>query len=548
VTADDRAQFHWATWCEALTDELGDADAVVQGSIRRSWRQLDERAARLASAFTAAGVEPGAKVAQYLYNSPEYIESWLGGLKVGGTAVNVNYRYLDEELLHVIADSDAEVLLFHSSLGERVERIRDRAPNLKVLLEVDDGGALGAVTGAVPYEDAIASHEPAPRTAHDERDITMLYTGGTTGMPKGVMGRIGPSITRLLPTVSRALRFPEVTDLAGTVALARQARDEHRHIVSLPACPLMHGTGFTIGLLTGFLFGGTVVLLEPGHFDADAMWDVVEAERVTLIAVVGDPFARPMLRALEADAAAGRHRDLASVNTISSSGAMFSEEIRRGLVEQLPQVVVLDYISSSEGLMGAAISTSRTVPPTGKFRPVPGVRVLNDDDVDVVPGSGEAGRIGLSQGVPLGYYKDEVKSAATFRDVDGVRYSFPGDWGTVEEDGSISLLGRGSQCINTGGEKVFPEEVEEEIKRQPCVDDCLVFGVADERFGQRVVAVASPAEWPPPEMEEVLAPIRSTLAGYKLPRQLVFVETVPRAPSGKADYPAARQLFDAALV
>jgi fatty-acyl-CoA synthase len=531
-----------------MADELGDADAVVQGPTRRSWAELDDRAGRVASALTAAGLEPGAKVAQYLYNSPEYIESWFGGLKVQGTAVNVNYRYLDEELLHVVADSDAEALFFHSSLGARVERIRERAGGLRLLVEVDDGGPTGSVTGAVPYEQLIAEHDPAARTTRSDRDITMLYTGGTTGMPKGVMGRIGPSITRLLPTVSRALRLPEVSDLAGAVAAARAARDADRHIVSLPACPLMHGTGFTIGLLTGFLFGGTVVLLEPGHFDADQMWDAVEAERVTLIAVVGDPFARPMLRALEADAAAGRTRDLASVNTISSSGAMFSEEIRHGLVDHLPGAVILDYISSSEGLMGVAISTARAVPPTGKFTPVPGVRVVNEADVDVVPGSGEAGRIGLSQGVPLGYYKDEVKSAATFRDLDGVRYSFPGDWGTIEADGSISLLGRGSQCINTGGEKVFPEEVEEEIKRQPCIDDCLVFGMPDERFGQRVVAVASPTAWPPPDLEDVLEPIRSTLAGYKLPRQMVFVEVVPRAPSGKADYPGARELFESAPV
>jgi acyl-CoA synthetase (AMP-forming)/AMP-acid ligase II len=450
--------------------------------------------------------------------------------------------------LHVILDSDAEALVFHSSLGERVERIRERAPGLKLLLEVDDGGATGAVEGAVRYEDAVAGHEPAARRTRSDRDITMLYTGGTTGMPKGVMGRIGPSISRLLPTVSRALHLPEATDLEGAVAIARQVRDEDRHIVSLPACPLMHGTGYTIGLLTGFLFGGTVVLLEPGHFDADEMWDVCETERVTLIAVVGDPFARPMLRALEADGAAGRERQLDSVTTISSSGAMFSEEIRQGLVEHLPQVVILDYISSSEGLMGVALSSGRGVPPTGKFMPVPGVRVVTDGDVDVVPGSGEAGRIGLSQGVPLGYYKDEVKTAATFREVDGTRYSFPGDWGTIESDGSISLLGRGSQCINTGGEKVFPEEVEEEVKRQPSVADCLVFGVADERFGQRVVAVASPESWPAPDAEEVLGPIRSSLAGYKLPRQIVFVETVPRAPSGKADYPAARELFEAAPV
>jgi fatty-acyl-CoA synthase len=541
MSAADRAQFHWATWCEALTDELGDEVAIVQGSTRRSWAELDDRASRLAAAFDAAGLEPGAKIAQYLYNSPEYIESWLGGLKVQGTAVNVNYRYLDQELLHVIVDSDAEVLLFHSSLGDRVERIRAQAPNLKLLLEVDDGGPTGTVQGALAYEDVVARHARAARRVRSERDITMLYTGGTTGMPKGVMGRIGPSITRLLPTVSRALQLPETSDLEGAVAITRRLRDEDRHIVSLPACPLMHGTGFTIGMLTAYLFGGTVVLLEPGHFDADHMWDVVERERVTLIAVVGDPFARPMLRALESDAASGRSRELGCVTTISSSGAMFSEEIRQGLVDQLPRLVILDYISSSEGLMGVALSSARAgVPPTGRFAPVPGVRVVNEDDVDVAPGSGEAGRIGLSQGVPLGYYKDEVKSAATFRDVDGTRYSFPGDWGTVGEDGSISLLGRGSQCINTGGEKVFPEEVEEAVKTHPAVADCLVVGVPDERFGEAVTAVVSlrpGSEATPAEIEAAL----ESLARYKRPRRFVVVPEVMRGPNGKADYKWAKE-------
>jgi acyl-CoA synthetase (AMP-forming)/AMP-acid ligase II len=375
-----------------------------------------------------------------------------------------------------------------------------------------------------------------------ERDITMLYTGGTTGMPKGVMGRIGPSITRLLPTVSRALQLPETSDLEGAVAIARRLRDEDRHIVSLPACPLMHGTGFTIGMLTAYLFGGTVVLLEPGHFDADHMWDVVEQERVTLIAVVGDPFARPMLRALEADVTSGRSRGLECVTTISSSGAMFSEEIRQGLVDHLPRLVILDYISSSEGLMGVALSSARRgVPPTGRFAPAPGVRVVNERDVDVAPGSGEAGRIGLSQGVPLGYYKDEVKSAATFRDVDGTRYSFPGDWGTVEADGSISLLGRGSQCINTGGEKVFPEEVEAVLKAHPDVFDAIVVGLPDERWGETVAAVIAPREGHGVTLDAMGEHCRNSLAGYKVPRKIVVVDVVERTPAGKPNYRWAKE-------
>ena len=537
-------ELHWATLWEDVTDAVGDDVAIVEGATRRTWSEFEDRAARLASAFAATGLGRGAKVAQYLFNSAAYAESWFATLKVRGVPVNVNYRYLADELLYLLANSDAEALVFHSSLGEHVAAIRDRAANIRLFVEVDDG-ASGQVPGAMRYEDLLADNRAAPRIARSERDQVMTYTGGTTGLPKGVVGRIGPGVRGLLAAVPPLVGEPPVTNLAEAAETAARLAAEGRRLIGLAACPLMHGTGMVIGMQTPLLLGGAMVLLENRRFDPHEVWDLVEAEGVQVIAIVGDPFARPLLRALDEDAAAGRGRQLGTVRFISSSGAMFSTEVKTGLLEHLPQGTILDYISSTEGLMGASISRRGAVAVTGRFHPVPGVGVLDEGGSAVRPGSGEIGLVALSGGVPDAYYKDDAKSAATFREVDGIRLSFPGDWATVEADGSITLLGRGSQCINTGGEKVFPEEVEEVVKRHDAIEDCLVFGVHDDRFGQRVVAVASRRRGHSTSESDVLAQAKVSLAGYKVPRTIRFVTEVPRTSSGKADYPAARQLFEA---
>lgn len=537
------SELHWATLWEAIADEVPEAPAVVQGDVRRSWGELEDRAARFAGLLGEAGIGPDAKVAQFLFNGPAYVETWFGTLKARGVPVNVNYRYLDEELRYLLDNADAEALVYHSSLGDRVARVLDGLPGLKLVVEVDDGEGAGRVASAVPYEAALAGAVAAERIERSPSDHVMTYTGGTTGMPKGVVGRIGGGVAGLLAAVPTLLGRAPVADVGGAVALTRTLHDDGASVVALPACPLMHATGLVIGMQTALLFGGTVALLPSRRFDAGELWDVVERERVSLVAVVGDPFARPMLRALDEAAA---DRDLDALRFISSSGAMFSTEVKEGLLRHLPGATILDYISSTEGLMGVSISSAGKVAPTGSFHPAAGVKVLRDDGAEVTPGSGEAGIVGLANGVPDGYYKDEAKSAATFREVGGVRYSFPGDWATVEENGSLSLLGRGSQCINTGGEKVFPEEVEEVVKRHPAVDDCLVFGLPDERFGQRIVALASLGEGEDIVSDDVLAVVRDTLAGYKVPRSLLVVDHVPRTASGKADYGAAREIFASA--
>jgi fatty-acyl-CoA synthase len=535
-------EMHFATVWESFADVIGDEVALVHGDTRRTWSAYDERAARFAAALTAAGLGPESTIGLYLYNGTEYLEAQYGGFKMRGVPVNVNYRYLDEELWYLLDNADAEAVVFHSSLGERVARVAERLPGLKLLVEVDDGSGQGAVPGAVRYEELLAAHDPMPRITRAEDDLYMLYTGGTTGMPKGVMYAMG-GMTASYVTGGYPLFGLEPSDdaaqLASRVAAARGAG---LCPVSIPCCPLMHGTGVWIGAFIPHLAGGTVVTLQARSFDADELFQVSEREAASLYVIVGDAFAKPMLRALDARKAGGAAYDTASVKAIMSSGVMWSAETKEALLDHIPQAVLIDAIGSSEGAMGMAITMRGLPPETAKFSQMPTTKVFTEDGRLVEPGSGEMGMVAAGGNVPLGYYKDAEKSARTFRVIDGVRYSFPGDWATVNADGSINLLGRGSQVINTAGEKVFPEEVEEAVKRVTGVHDCLVVGVPDERFGEAVTAVCSLADGADLDESTVIASVKQQLAGYKAPKRVVFVASVPRAPNGKADYTSAKAL------
>ena len=533
---------NYADVWEALAGTIPTATALLQGTVRRSWEEFESRSARLAGAFAAAGVGRNSKVALYLYNGPEYLEAFFATLKLRAVPVNVNYRYLDDELAYLVDNADAEVLVFHSSLGDRVERVAPASPKLKLLLRVDDS-ADGAGIGE-SYEAAIALHEPAPRIPRSGDDIIMVYTGGTTGMPKGVMSSVGSGVDTYRTTVPAVLGLAPIETTDGIVAAAQQLIDEDRPWSALPACPLMHGTGMGIGALPALTFGGCVVLLEGRGLDVDELWSTVERHAVNSITVVGDAFARPMLRGLRE----GPPRQLDSVRLILSAGAMFSAEVKDGLLEFMPGAAIIDYIAATEGAMGYSVSMKGAPAATGRFMPNPGVKVFAEDGTEVKPGSGDSGIVAVPGSIPEGYYHDDEKTARTFKVIDGVRYSLPGDWATVDADGSIVLLGRGSQCINTGGEKVFPEEVEEVLKLHPSVEDALVFGVPDERFGQRVVGVASLSPGAPAvDPNEIVDAARAKLSSYKLPRALVVVDVVPRAANGKADYPGAKAIFEASL-
>ncbi|HEV7523358.1 MAG TPA: acyl-CoA synthetase [Acidimicrobiia bacterium] len=525
-----------ATAFESVADAIPDRVALIQGDRRISWRSFDERAARIAAAFTAAGLGPDSKVASYMYNCNEYTEALYGTFKMRGVPVNVNYRYLEDELVYLLDNSDAEVLLFHGSLGDHVAKVRDRAPNVKLWIQVDDGSPQQAF--AAEYEELLARHTPMERIERSGDDLYFLYTGGTTGMPKGVMWRnedlFGVLGDGAYPLAG--LTRPDTMAEVGPIAKAQVDAGANR--VQLPASPLMHGTGAFTTFQSLFL-GASIVTLVGRHFDPHELWQTVQRERVTQMAIVGDAFAKPMLRALEEAEAEGTPYDISSLEIIISSGVMWSAEVKHGLMER-GNFICYDSLGSSEGVgFAGSISAAGMEHKTAKFSIGAAAKVFTDQGVEVVPGSGEVGRLAVGGHIPLGYYKDKTKSDATFVVINGARWSVPGDFASVEADGTITLLGRGSVVINSGGEKIFPEEVEEAVKVHPAVADCLVVGVSDERFGEAVTAVVSlrpGTQATPDELTAALEP----LARFKRPRRFVIVDEVKRGPNGKADYKWAK--------
>lgn len=532
--------WNFATCWEQIADSQPDRVALAQGPRRRTWSELDDRAARLASALAAHGLRPDSKVASYLYNSNEYLEGVLATWKLRSAPVNVNYRYLEEELAYLLENSDAEALLFHGSLAEHVARVRDRLPAMRVLVQVDDGAPL--LDGAVHYEDLVSASPPMPRAARSGDDLYILYTGGTTGMPKGVMWRNDDLFRSLVPAVYTLAgeQLPDQPN-TGVAQVAARVAAAGTTPVHLPASPLMHGTGFMTSL-QALTMGGTIVTLEGRTFDPHELWRAVQRDRVTQMAIVGDAFGKPMVRALEEAEARGEPYDLSSLRAIISSGVIWTAEVKEALMAR-GSFVCLDSLGSSEGVGFAnQLSVPGSKATTARFRIGEQTRVITEDGCEVEPGSGKIGLLALGGPIPLGYYKDPVKTAATFREVGGRRYSVPGDWARVEADGTVELLGRGSVSINTGGEKVFPEEVEEALKRHPAVLDAIVVGVPDDRFGEAitaVVALENGARLPP---EEITEATRRHLAGFKRPRHVVIVDEIRRGPNGKADYAWARAL------
>ena len=529
---------------EAIADAVPEQAAVVQGERRISWGDYERRAARMAQALLDAGLGVGAKVGMYLYNSPEYCETNFAAFKIRAVPINVNYRYLDNELRYLLDNADVEALVFHTSLADRVARVRSELGGVRLLIEVDDGPApdgTSHVDGAVAYEAVMADTAPAARIEVSDDDVYIFYTGGTTGMPKGVMYPTGEFTEFFLRSYPPMIGLPPVEDAGELPATAQRMFAAGTPLVAMSGPPLMHGTGCWLGMMVPHLFGGTAVLQEGRGLDAAEVWNAVEREGVQHLIVVGDAFAKPLLRALDEQP---DRWDLSSLRLMISSGAMFSADVKHGLIGHLPALAIADVLGATEGGMGTSVTTKDTPPTeTAKFSLNATSKVFRDDGTEVVPGSGDIGVVANGGMVPIGYYKDPEKSARTFRVVDGVRYSFPGDMATIAADGTLVLFGRGSNCINTGGEKVYPEEVEEALKGHPAVEDALVFGVPDDRFGQRVVGIVSPSPGCSTTAEEVIADARQRLSSYKLPKALRIVTTIPRAPNGKADYKRARELF-----
>ena len=532
------SNWNYADVWEIVADVQPDSIAVTQGDRNVAWRDFDHGADGIAQFLLDLNAVQQDKVAIYLYNSPEYLQTTFAAVKVGLVPVNTNYRYGDDELSYLWANADAIAVVFHGAFADRIEGILERVPGVKGWLWVDDGTG-PCPDWATPYEDAAKSaigRVSAPWGRSGD-DLYMLYTGGTTGMPKGVMWRQDDLFARLIDSGVRHY------DVDGGLEPVRAALEASPGGATLmPACPLMHGTGaFTAH--TVLAEGGRVCLLESRRYDPAEMLDAIAREKVNGLVIVGDPFSFPLLAVL--DEHPGKW-DLSSLVMIISSGAMWSEPVKQRLLGHHPGMILADAFSSSEALgMGISVSGGGTAAKTASFTLGPDVRVLTEDGRQVEPGSDEVGVLALGGRNPLGYYKDEEKSERTFKEIDGVRYSIPGDFAQIDADGTIHLLGRGSVCINSGGEKIFPEEVEEALKTHPAVRDAVVVGVPHPTYGEQIVAVvelhpagagAGTGAHVTPAEAELVAHVKDQLASYKAPRRVRTVATIGRAPNGKVDY------------
>lgn len=516
---------------EHNADRFPGAIAQIHGDDSSTWQQFDRRADGIAAALLQAGAVHQDKVAHYLYNCPAYLESMFGMFKAGLVPVNTNYRYTDDELGYLWTNADAVAVLFHGTFTARCAAMHSRVPAVHTWIWVNDGTD-ACPDWAIDYE--VAASSATTRTiapwGRSPDDLYILFTGGTTGFPKGVMWRQDD----LVGSLDAPSKHPLPAAPGWDEFDARIAKPGPRN---LPAAPLMHGTG-AFNAMWNLVLAGSVVTNVGRHFDPVELLDNIQRHRVNSISIVGDAFAKPVLRALDAQP---DRWDISSLRVIVSSGVIWSAETKAGLLRHNQRLIMLDSLGSSEAIgMASNMTTADTAvatgAPTSKFRLGPNTKVLTDDGTEVAPGSGERGRVALRGRTPVGYYKDEAKSASTFITFEGVRWSIPGDWAEVEEDGTLRLHGRGSQCINTGGEKVFPEEVEEVLKLHPSVADAAVVGVPDDRFGEAITAFVEPLPGATIDEADIIAHVRTVLAAYKSPKRVLSVTSIGRAANGKLDY------------
>ena len=518
---------------ERIAERIPDAPAQRQGERVVTWAEFDRRADGVAAALLEAGLAEQDKVAQYLFNCPEYLESTYGAFKAGMATVNTNYRYAADELVYLWDNADVVAVVFHGSFTSNVEAVRHRLPGIRLWLWVDDGTG-PCPAWAVPYEQAAScgAGRTAGRWGRSGDHLMLVYTGGTTGMPKGVMWR-QDDVFGVLDANNRR-RMPPDQDLEAVGERVTQPGPR-----GMPVAPLMHGTGL-FNALSVLMIGGSITTLVGRRFDPVELLDTVERRAINSLSIVGDAFAKPILAALDDEP---ERWDISSLRVIVSSGVMWSQQTKTGLLRHNARLIMVDALGSTEAI-GMATSTttadSASGAETARFELGPDTRVVTDDGRDVRPGSGELGRVALRGRTPIGYYKDPDKSAATFQVIDGERYSIPGDWAEVLADGSVKLLGRGSQCINTGGEKVYPEEVEECLKLHPSVADAAVVGIPDDRFGETIAAIVELAPGATLDEADLIEHVRARLARYKAPRRVIATGSIDRAVNGKLDYRALR--------
>lgn len=539
TTALPAAAGPYRSMAEAVEDWVvshPDRVAVVDGDGSEvTYGEFGARTQALAAALADRLSGPHARVGVYMRNCSAFLETYIGASAASMTPFNINFRYTAPEVAYLLDNADAEAVVVHREFEPTLRAALADSTTVRVVYTVDDDSQPVEPTEPVAADDrqqpVWCDYRTVVETGRTVEgrgsgdDLMFLYTGGTTGMPKATMWRQG-DLVKLYTGTMRALA--EQSDL-GDVQMC-----------TMTVAPLMHGTGL-ISQLSNMFDGGKVVITSAKQFVASDVLDMLERHRVHVLTIVGDPFAAPMLDALDS----GPVRDLGSLAVISSSGAMWSQPVKDGLIRHIPDVTLYDSFASSEAMgLGASVTRreSEVVTTTASFTIGDRANVLADDGTWVEPGSGVPGRIAVREPVPLGYFKDEKKSAETFVEVDGVRYAVPGDYVLVEKDGSLTLLGRGSSCINTGGEKVYPEEIEETLKLHPAVADAACLGLPDERFGETVCAVVQLRPSASVAPEELIEHCRASVARYKAPRTIVFVEDLERAPNGKLDRPALKSI------
>lgn len=525
------ATFNLADLFELVADTDPTREVLVTDRRRLSYAGLDQRATRLAHALADRRVGPGDHIGLQLLNGSEYLEAMLAAYKLRAVPVNVNYRYVEAELRYLYDDADLVAVLYHREFAQRVAKVAPGVATLRTFVVIDDdSGATATVPGEVAYEEALDAASPerdfGPRSSDD---IYIAYTGGTTGMPKGV-------VWRHEDIFFAAMGGGDPLQMGDFISAPEElpGRMPETGMTALGTPPLMHVSAQWLAWSLLYT-GGKVVLTPFGRFDPPTIWRTVGEEQVNTLVIVGDAMAAPLADELEAHP---DDYDLSSLIVIGSGGAILSPTRRRRIEELLPDVMIVDGFGSSEtGPVGSRTDADRSA-----FTLNDQTAVLDDHHRPVEPGSGVVGHLARRGHIPLGYHGDPDKTAETFVEVDGERWVLPGDMATIDDDGAILLLGRGSVSINTGGEKVFPEEVESVLKAHPAIDDCLVVGVSDERWGERVTAVVRTKGATGPTLDDVQAHCREHLAGYKVPRDLVLVEEFVRFPTGKPDYRWAQEI------
>jgi len=538
--------FNLAELSEAIAAVVPERECIVFRDRRYTWSQFSERTNRLANFLRARGLgthrergglanfESGQDhLGIYLYNCNEYLEAMVGAYKSRVAPFNVNYRYVDDELIYLLTDADARALVYHACFAPNVERIRKRLPKLEVLLQVADASGQALLSGAIDYDAALAeASAERPDLVWSPDDLYILYTGGTTGMPKGVLWRQEDIFFGALGgTPNFGPKFTTVE----AVAEAAKSGD----LRACPAPPFMHGAAHWMAFMA-LHAGGTVIIQEhPERLDADDIWSTIEREQVRFLTIVGDAFGRPLIDQLDQ-----KSYDLSKFGILLSGGAILTPALKDAFLERIPNLMIIDGFGASEtGGQGQQVSLPGQKATTGSFKMNEQTMVLKEDlSGRLEPGSSESGWLARGGHVPLGYYRDADKTAKTFPRIDGARYAVPGDHATVAADGTITVLGRGSVSINSGGEKIYPEEVEKALKAHPAVYDAVVVGTPNERFGQQVTAVVQCRPGSAPSSDDLIEAAAQHLSRYKLPRAVLFVDEMVRSPSGKADYRWAKKL------